>query len=131
MREVKADIKNVYQVHSIENDFRREVGLPLLTEKDYMLWTRFLFDERREYLLLFHGKQSVGMIWGHLNDWDEFVVEGRYLKPRFRSWKFKKGLTRSWLSFKKRFDTIKMRVPVDGKTRHRPLYREVLLQKRG
>jgi len=131
MREVKATIKDSFHVHTLENEHRKESGLPLLTEANYVQWTRFLFDEDREYLLLFHGKQPVGMIWGHKDDWGAFVVEGRYLRPRFRTWKFKREMAKSWLSFRSRFVTIKMWARPGVKTRHQPLYTEVVLSKRG
>lgn len=129
MREIRAEIRHAFEVHRLENEYRSELGLPLLTEKDYLRWPKYLFDEKREYIMLAHGKAMIGMIWGHHDEEGAFVVEGRYLRPRFRSWKFKREMAKSWLSFRSRFGTMKMWLRPGVRTRHVPLHTEVILKR--
>jgi hypothetical protein len=128
MREIRAELKDVYHVHAMENEYRKSVGMPLLGENDYSRWMIILFDESQHYILFKHGKKFVGMLWGHEDKWGSFVLEGKYLRPGFRSWRFKKYMLGSWLSIKQRFGIINMRTSSE-KTRHSVIFKEVLVQR--
>jgi hypothetical protein len=88
MRLVKAELRDVYQVHKTYMEFLTDTGRQCpAQEKVYSLWTERLTNPTYRYILLMHSKKVIGMTWGKelSGEIDKtFLIEGRYLRRAYR-----------------------------------------------
>lgn len=116
MRIVRATLPDAYKVHKMHVEYCQDIGAPTMTEKEaYALWLRKLTDEKHIYLMLIHGKKSVGMVWGkELVDEPRktILIEGRYLRRAYRKNKrFAFTLIEAYRDAIKGFESIQMILP--------------------
>lgn len=116
MRTVRADLSHSYHVHKTYIESLQDQGRKVpKTELLYDSWTSKLTNDRYIYLLLWHGKQVVGMVWGHElreEPLKTIMIEGRFLRRAYRG---KKRFARALLSSVKElsggYDTVRMILP--------------------
>lgn len=115
-------------VQKLENEYRQETGQPLLTADDFIRWTHLLFDEKVAYYIFLHGKQPAGLLWGEERKDGTVEVHGRFLRPSFRKFRFKREFTKAWVDFRDKAGTLIMRVPPNAKSRHKVLWQTVAVR---
>lgn len=123
MKIVKADPSHAYHVFKILRDYADDTGTKRPTMENYGSLLSDLLDETKHYALVMHGKMAAGMIWGSASKDKSFTIEGRFLRRKFRNFRFKRALVGEVLAVRKNFDKLNLMLHPGAKVS--PRYRAV------
>lgn len=125
MKIVRANPSHAYHVFKILKDFAEDTGTPKPTMDKYENLLSDLLDDTKVFSLIMHGKFAAGMFWGAASQDKGFTVHGRFLRRKFRTFKFKKALVRETLAARETFGTLKLVLKPGSKVS--PRYKPVCL----
>lgn len=123
MKTVKADPTHIYHVFKLLKEYAEDTGLPRPSIQNNEFLISDLLDPQKFFSLIFHGKQAAGMIWGSVSKEKTVTIEGRYLRRKFRNFRFKRELVKETLAAKKNFGKLRLLCPPNKKVgpRFRPI----------
>lgn len=110
----RAGPQEAYHVFKLLKDYQEDAGLPKLKMAEYEALLQDLLDPNKIFSIIMHGRIAAGMFWGEAKG-DKFIVLGRYLRRRFRTFKFKRTLVKTGLQSTKHFGTLRYILPPNAK----------------
>jgi hypothetical protein len=109
---------DAYHVFKLLKDYAEDTNQKKPTMADYEKLLQDLLDPNKIFSIIMHGRMAAGMFWGEI-DRGQFVVLGRYLRRKFRTFKFKRTLVEVGLQTTKQFDTLRYILPPNTKISRR------------
>lgn len=124
MKVVKADPLHSYHVFKLLRDYADDSQTPRPSLESYAELLHNLLDEKKDYRIILHGRAAVGLIWGSI-DGSQFTLQGRYLRRKYRNFRFKRVLVEETLALRQSFGKLRLALPPKAKVS--PRYNPVAL----
>jgi len=109
---------DAYNVFKLLKDYQEDAGLPKYKMSEYDALLQDLLDPNKIFSIIMHGRIAAGMFWGEAKG-EKFTILGRYLRRRFRTFKFKRTLVKTGLQTTKQFGTLRYILPPNAKVSRR------------
>ena len=121
MRVVRAQVKDSYYVHKTMCEYLDEKKIPSEDlKKSYGVWLEKLSDPELFYVLMFHGRKTIGVVWGR-QFLDEstmkktILIEGSHLRSAYRGkGRFDQEFEKTIEELKKDFQSVRLLIPKGG-----------------
>ena len=111
MRLIRAQLKDVLQVHRLYMAYNEDIGNKVDNDEIWRNWIGILCNEKKHYILLMHGRKALALVWGESQD-NGFKVEGIFLKRAWRvQFRFTKWIYKCLLDNKKKFGKLIISIP--------------------